>query len=412
MKKFFYLLSTIITSLSFVACHNSGNNKPAEDIKTIPFTGADVIVLLAHPNMENSRMNAALAKAAEEVEGVQVINIYDYPCTADAYREVVKNARSIVYEFPLYWASAPHLLKQWTDEVFMTFVTEGLIAGKQFMVVTTTGSEEAAYQHDGRNMYTMTELLAPYHCAIHHAGMEWNDPLVVYGNTQSAEEAEKQLQEGVKEYKSRLKALVAKNIIALSFDDGPNLTTTMEMLDVMEKHNVVGSFFVIGNNITEETSKAMIRAKEMGCEIENHSRTHATDLDKISADSLKAEIRYTSDLVKKYTGREPEYFRPPYINVSQSMYDAIELPFICGDGCFDWEQDCSAEKRIELILANAKDSQIILLHDFEGNHNTVEAIDTVIPELKKRGFRFVTVGDLFRLKGVKGERNKIYTIVE
>lgn len=131
----------------------------ADTAKAIAATNATVLVLLAHPDITKSKANAALSKAAAEVEGVQVVNIYDYPPTADTYREAVTRAKTIVYEFPLYWMSSPHLLKQWTDEVFMTFVGEGIIKGKHLMVVTTTGSEEAAYQHGGRNKYTMDEYL-------------------------------------------------------------------------------------------------------------------------------------------------------------------------------------------------------------------------------------------------------------
>ena len=47
-------------------------------------------------------MNAMLSQAAAEVEGVQVINIYDYPVAPDVYRDVVKQAKGIVYEFPFY----------------------------------------------------------------------------------------------------------------------------------------------------------------------------------------------------------------------------------------------------------------------------------------------------------------------
>lgn len=203
----------------------------------------------------------------------------------------------------------------------------------------------------------------------------------------------------------------AKKLISLSFDDGPNLTTTMQMLDVMEKHNVVGSFFVVGNNITEQTAAAMVRATKLGCEVENHSRTHANNLDKASKEELQSEISYTSNLVKKFTGRSPQYFRPPYINVSQSMYDAIELPFICGIGCNDWEANVTSTQRFEKIVSEAKDGMIVLLHDMEGNKNTVEAIDRIIPELKKQGYQFVTVAELFKKKGVKPQRNTIYSYV-
>ena len=61
--------------------------------------------------------------------------------------------------------------------------------------------------------------------------------------------------------------------VALSFDDGPSLTT-MQMLDVMERNDARGSFFIIGSRITDKTEAAMHRAVKMGCDIENHSLTH------------------------------------------------------------------------------------------------------------------------------------------
>lgn len=178
--------------------------------KNLSAIEAEVLVLVAHPDLAHSRMNAALAAAATEVDGVEVVNIYDYPVTADLYRDAVSRARAIVYQFPLYWMSAPHLLKQWTDEVFMAFVQEGSIAGKEMLVVTTTGSEEAAYQHDGRNKYTMDEYLRPYEGQANHAKMRWNAPIVVYGNPQDAIAAAADLGKGCKEYKKQLEAMVER----------------------------------------------------------------------------------------------------------------------------------------------------------------------------------------------------------
>ena len=166
-----------------------------------------VLVLLAHPNFSNSKMNKALAETASQVAGVQLVNIYDYPVDVETYREAVTAAKAIVFQFPFYFRSAPHLLKQWTDEVHFVLNMEGIPAGKDFMVATTTGSEEEAYRHEGRHMYTMDEYLRPYEGMARHAGMIWHKPLVAYGNPASAELAEKQLAEAVAEYKSRLAAL-------------------------------------------------------------------------------------------------------------------------------------------------------------------------------------------------------------
>ena len=173
-----------------------------------------------------------------------------------------------------------------------------------------------------------------------------------------------------------------KKLIALSFDDGPNTTTTVHMLNVLKKHGVKASFFVIGKNITEESAKVMKRAHDEGHDIENHSLTHSA-MSQLTPDSIRKEVASTSSLVKRYVGKAPRFFRPPYINVD----------------------------RVKRITASARDGLIYLLHDFEGNEQTVAAVDRIIPILKKEGYHFVTVPELFKLKGVKPKRNVIYTDV-
>jgi hypothetical protein len=63
--------------------------------------------------------------------------------------------------------------------------------------------------------------------------------------------------------------MAQEKLVALSFDDGPTTTTTVHMLDVLKKHQVKASFFVIGKNITQESAKVMIRAQNEGHDIEN-----------------------------------------------------------------------------------------------------------------------------------------------
>lgn len=203
-----------------------------------------------------------------------------------------------------------------------------------------------------------------------------------------------------------------EKLIALSFDDGPNLVTTPKVLDVLEENGIVASFFLIGNNINDESSAMMKRAQELGCDLENHSLTHS-QMSFMTEEQIKEEIAATSALIRKYAGTEPEFFRPPYINHNDLMHQAIDLTFICGQGCNDWEADVTAEFRAKSVIEHAEDGQIVLLHDFEGNDNTVEALKTIIPELKAQGFKFVTVPELFKAKGITPEPNngKIYTNV-
>ncbi len=199
-------------------------------------------------------------------------------------------------------------------------------------------------------------------------------------------------------------------IAALTFDDGPNTVTTPQVLDVLEKHNVTATFFVIGNNITLESAEVMRRAVKMGCGIENHSRTHS-DMTKMSAGKISAEISFTSDAVEKAVGRRPEFFRPPYIAYDQQMFDTVDLTFICGIGADDWNDEISSDERYRRIMEQVGDGSVILLHDMEGNFRTVEAIDRIIPAMKAEGYEFVTVSELFARKGIVPKKNVIYTNV-
>ena len=201
--------------------------------------------------------------------------------------------------------------------------------------------------------------------------------------------------------------------VALSFDDGPNTTTTPKLLDLLEENGVRASFFVIGNNINKASVKVMKRAHDLGCDIENHSYTHS-HMSSLDESQIREELSKTSALVEKAVGEAPRFFRPPYIDYNELMHKTIDLTFICGRGCLDWEASVSAEARAQSILDNVRDGDILLLHDFEGNEATIEALKTVIPELKRRGFEFVTVPEIFdKVRGAvpPAHNGKIYTNV-
>lgn len=202
----------------------------------------------------------------------------------------------------------------------------------------------------------------------------------------------------------------SKPTIAITFDDGPNATTTMEILDVLEKYQVRASFFLIGTNINDESAKSVKRAYDLGCDIENHSKTHSY-MDKMTADEIKDEVAYVNDKVKEITGTTPKFFRPPYIAVNNTMYDNIDMNFISGYGCNDWEDRVTAEYRAKYLEKKAADGVIFLLHDAEGNSKTVEALDKAIPILLEKGFQFATISELFELKGVEisGTDTNIYS---
>ena len=122
------------------------------------------------------------------------------------------------------------------------------------------------------------------------------------------------------------------NLISLTFDDGPNTVTTPQVLDVLEENEIVASFFLIGDSITAESSQVVRRAVSLGCEIENHSTTHSF-MSNMTPEHIHREITNCTKKIIDITGRSPRFFRPPYIDVSRTMFDETGLTFICGSGC-------------------------------------------------------------------------------
>lgn len=204
----------------------------------------------------------------------------------------------------------------------------------------------------------------------------------------------------------------SKPMIALTFDDGPNTTTTNQVLDKLELYGVPASFFLIGNNINTESAKVVKRAYEMGCEIDNHSKSHGY-MNQMTPEEIIGEVQYVSDKVEEITGEPTKFFRPPYIATNADMYTNIDMPFICGVGCNDWDSKVTVQERINNTVNQVQDGTIILLHDGQGNFQTVEALDTIIPTLLEQGYQFVTVSELFEAKGVEinPEDTTLYTVV-
>ena len=201
-----------------------------------------------------------------------------------------------------------------------------------------------------------------------------------------------------------------KKYIALTFDDGPNTVVTPAVLERLKKYDVVATFFVNGSNISEDSVAVMKKACEMGCEIENHSQNHLK-MSELDADKIKAEIESTDKLVEKYTGRKPQFFRPPYIAVSGLMHETVDKPFICGFCPDDWDKSVTKEVTARKVIEETKDGQIILLHDSAHNMKSAQALDEIIPALKQKGFEFITVSELFKKYNITPKKGVIYSNV-
>lgn len=194
---------------------------------------------------------------------------------------------------------------------------------------------------------------------------------------------------------------------SLTFDDGPNFAgdnTMNKMLDILDKHGVTASFFLIANKISAENTAVIERAVKMGCDIENHTWSHP-DMTKLSREEMIEEYDKCDEAIIKITGKKPVLFRPPFICVNDLMHDVIHVPFICGHGCEDWVKERTVDERFKLMMSNVQDGVMYLLHVDDGNEATLELVDRAIPVLKEQGFEFVTAPKLFELKGVEMKDN-------
>jgi len=202
--------------------------------------------------------------------------------------------------------------------------------------------------------------------------------------------------------------------VALSFDDGPDPVWTPRILDILKKYNVVGTFFMIGEEAQNNVG-VMQRVFREGHEIGNHTFTHP-DISEISTGNVDLELNLTERLFAAKLGVQPLYFRPPYsidqepdTNDQAAPVDRIEkLGYvIIGDkiDTSDWDEHPrkSPQEIADSVFQQIDDMQtrswmrgsIILLHDGGGDRSaTVAALPVLIQALRDRGYRIVPVSAL------------------
>ncbi|WP_078432162.1 polysaccharide deacetylase family protein [Metabacillus halosaccharovorans] len=191
--------------------------------------------------------------------------------------------------------------------------------------------------------------------------------------------------------------------VVLSFDDGPDQTYTSQILDILNKNKIKGTFFIVGENALMHR-ELVKRMHNEGHEIGNHTFTHP-DLASISPFQTKMELNANQRLFQEITGHSMTLFRPPYVANAEPGTKSELIPilraqnmgytmvgeFIDSD---DWKK-ISSQEIVNRVLEQLPQGNVILLHDGGGDRsNTVEALPIIIKELKDRGYTFTTIGDL------------------
>jgi cellulose synthase/poly-beta-1,6-N-acetylglucosamine synthase-like glycosyltransferase/peptidoglycan/xylan/chitin deacetylase (PgdA/CDA1 family) len=191
--------------------------------------------------------------------------------------------------------------------------------------------------------------------------------------------------------------------VALTFDDGPDPRWTPQIAAVLRRERVHGTFFVVGSEVARHPDLVRQLARD-GNEIGNHTFTHVA-LSNGPLWERRLQLELTEAAIVGATGRYTRLVRPPYsatsdaVTVSQERALARDtkrryLVVLANFDSEDWKRG-----PVRAIVRNASPpgttGGIVMMHDGGGNRShTVAALRTLIPALRARGFRFVTVSEL------------------
>lgn len=200
--------------------------------------------------------------------------------------------------------------------------------------------------------------------------------------------------------------------IALTFDDGPtggSKGLTARLLDALKEHNAHATFFMCGYRI-KDFHTHMDRYLAEGHELGNHTMNHPMKtLKNKSSEFVHKEVDENTDLIESYTGQKPTVMRPvggAYDDTVQQAMKESGLPIINWSlDTLDWKNR-DADIIYDKIVSNAKDGDIVLMHDLR--ECTLEGVTRAMDTLEDRGFAFVTVSELAAIKGVKLEPGVVY----
>ena len=204
-----------------------------------------------------------------------------------------------------------------------------------------------------------------------------------------------------------VKAQSGDKLVALTFDDGPSGRFTRRLLEGLDERNVRATFFLCGYRMKDMPTIAEEIAAG-GHEIGLHGYSHDS-MAKMSAYTLRKELEQTAELL----GWFPTLLRPPggaYGDTLCRVAEEMDLAII------NWSLDprdwatSNSDTIVRRVVEDVRDGDVILMHDM--SDSSVNAALRIIDELSAQGYRFVTVSQLARARGVGLVGGEVYTRFE
>lgn len=175
-------------------------------------------------------------------------------------------------------------------------------------------------------------------------------------------------------------------LIALTFDDGPNDVYTPQLLDVLAKHDVKATFFVMGAYVDEYPEVAR-RIVEEGHIIANHTYSHP-DLSTSTDEEVLLQFEWAQESIEDATGIIPDMYRLPFGAGGKRVIDLMSdmTSILWNIDSYDWEIG-DVDVIYETIMNQLQHHSLLLMHDT--HQATPDTIDRLIPILKEQGYSFV-----------------------
>jgi peptidoglycan/xylan/chitin deacetylase (PgdA/CDA1 family) len=190
-----------------------------------------------------------------------------------------------------------------------------------------------------------------------------------------------------------------QKVIALTFDDGPWPQSTGQVLDILKKNQIKGTFFLIGQNVKNYPGLVKREIAE-GHVIGNHTWHHWYQF--LNPQAAAYEIDHTADLIYQVTGIKTNLFRPPggimHNGVASYARNSKYAIIRWSSDSVDYSRP-AVPKLINNVFRRAKPGGIVLMHDGGGNRSkTVQALPEIIANFRKQGYRFVTIPELLEMQ--------------
>jgi peptidoglycan-N-acetylglucosamine deacetylase len=192
-------------------------------------------------------------------------------------------------------------------------------------------------------------------------------------------------------------------LLALTYDDGPNDPYTWRLMEVLERHGVKATFFLLGRFVQQkpEIARALAAAGHaIGCHTWDHP-----NLIFASAAETRRQLQQTRQAILGATGVDTKLFRPPFggrrpgsLTLARSLGFQ---PVMWSVTCYDWKAK-SAGEIVAYAERQVRGGDVILLHDGEYHRigvdrsRSVEASDRILSRYRTDGYEFVTIPQMMQ----------------